>query len=173
VAPAQNALMLRCRIPAGELSSVQLRGLAEIADAFGGGYADITTRSNIQIREIAPKNIIHVLTKLQELGLTARGSGVDNIRNITASPTAGIDTTELIDTRPLAKALHHYILNHRDLYGLPRKFNVAFDGGGSVSVLAETNDIGFAAVKVRGSGEVRPGVYFRVELAGITGHKQF
>ena len=173
VAPAQDAFMLRCRIPAGELSSSQLRGLAEIAEEFGGGYADITTRSNIQVRQIAPRHIIKVLTRLQELGLIARGSGVDNVRNITASPTAGIDASELIDTRPLAKALHYYILNHRDLYGLPRKFNVAFDGGGGVSVLADTNDIGFVAVQVGEDKEVEPGVYFRVELAGITGHKQF
>lgn len=167
VAPAQNAFMLRCRIPAGELTSAQMRGLADIAHDWGGGYADITTRSNIQIREIAPRSIINVLTRLQEIGLTARGSGVDNVRNITASPTAGIDPTELIDTRPFAKALHHYILNHRDLYGLPRKFNVGFDGGGSVSVVADTNDIGFIAVRVGND------ICFRVELAGITGHKQF
>ncbi|HKS36659.1 MAG TPA: NirA family protein [Verrucomicrobiae bacterium] len=203
VAPAQNALMLRCRIPAGELTSAQLTGLADMAADFGGGYADITTRSNIQIREIAPKNIIKVLTRLQELGLSSRGSGVDNVRNITASPTAGLDLTELYDTRPLAHALHHYILNHRDLFGLPRKFNVAFDGGGGVSVLADTNDIGFVAVKVAQASSLRvgraslpreqnvgqedaartrrleacttpdPGVYFRVQLAGITGHKQF
>jgi ferredoxin-nitrite reductase len=173
VAPAQNALMLRCRIPAGELTALQMRGLADIAEQWGGGYADITTRSNIQIRQIAPRNIIKVLTRLQELGLTARGSGVDNIRNITASPTAGIDRTELIDARPLAKALHYYILNQRDLYGLPRKFNVAFDGGGAVSVLAETNDIGFRALRIGEGHGIEPGVYFRVELAGITGHKQF
>ncbi|MBI2929789.1 MAG: precorrin-3B synthase [Verrucomicrobia bacterium] len=151
VAPAQNAFMLRCRIPAGELTSAQMRGLADIADEFGAGYGDITTRSNVQIREIAPRHIVKVLTRLQELGLTARGSGVDNVRNITASPTAGIDPVELIDTRPLAKELHHYILNHRDLFGLPRKFNVAFDGGGAVSVVADTNDIGFVAVRIRAS----------------------
>jgi ferredoxin-nitrite reductase len=188
VAPAQNAFMLRCRIPAGELTAAQLCGLADIADAWGGGYADITTRSNIQVREIAPRNMVRVLTKLQEIGLTARGSGVDNVRNITASPTAGIDPAELIDTRPLARGLHHYILNHRDLYGLPRKFNVAFDGGGSISVVADTNDIGFVAVRLEKAihpagasnsetpgidAVLEPGVYFRVELAGITGHKQF
>ncbi|HLX68832.1 MAG TPA: NirA family protein, partial [Verrucomicrobiae bacterium] len=132
VGPTQNSFMLRCRIPAGELTALQLRGLADIANDFGNGKAAITTRSNIQIREIAPRNLVNVLTRLQSLGLTARGSGVDNIRNITASPTAGFDPQELIDTRPFAHALHHYILNHRDLYGLPRKFNVAFEGGGSV-----------------------------------------
>ena len=92
---------------------------------------------------------------LQELGLTSRGAGADNIRNITGSPTAGIDPQELIDTRPLARVLHHHILNHRELYGLPRKFNIAFDGGGRVGVLEDTNDIGFAAVAVAGTGTRR------------------
>ena len=84
---------------------------------------------------------------MQELGLTSRGSGADNIRNITGSPTAGIDPQELIDTRPLCSAMHHYILNHREMYGLPRKFNIAFDGGGKVPVLEDTNDIGFVAAR--------------------------
>jgi len=173
VAPAQNSFMLRGRVPAGELTAAQMRGLAEIADEWGGGYVDLTTRANFQIREIAPRNCIKVLLRLQELGLTARGSGVDNIRNITATPTAGIDPSELIDTRPMAKGIHYYILNNRDLYGLPRKFNISFDGGGSISVAADTNDIGFIAVRVGEGHGVEPGVYFRVELAGITGHQQF
>src|ERR1043165_2769429 len=78
VAPAQNSFMLRCRIPAGELTALQMKGLADIADDFGNGQAAITTRSNIQVREIAPRNLVQVLTRLQSLGLTARGSGVDN-----------------------------------------------------------------------------------------------
>src|SRR5262249_33181226 len=86
VGPTQDSFMLRCRIPAGELTALQLRGLADIADDFGNGKAAITTRSNIQVREIAPGNLVNVLTRLQSLGLTSRGSGVDNIRNITASP---------------------------------------------------------------------------------------
>ena len=110
VAPAQNSLMLRCRIPAGELTSAQLDGLADIAEQWGAGNSDVTTRANIQIRQIAPKNIVKVLMRLQEIGLTSKGSGVDNVRNITATPTAGVDRDELIDTRPLALAMHHYIL---------------------------------------------------------------
>src|SRR6185369_13406076 len=187
VGPTQDSFMLRCRIPAGELTASQLRGLADLADEFGNGKAAVTTRSNIQIREIAPRNLVNVLTRLQSLGLTARGSGVDNVRNVTASPTAGFDPQEFIDTRPFAHALHHYILNQRDLYGLPRKFNVSFEGGGSVDTVADTNDLGFMAVKAGGTsspvlkGEslkdasqvaIEPSVYFRVELAGITGHKQ-
>ena len=67
--------------------------------------------------------------------------------------------------------MHHYILNHREMYGLPRKFNIAFDGGGAVPVLEDTNDIGFVAVRVDGGAGIEPGVYFRLQLGGITGHR--
>jgi ferredoxin-nitrite reductase len=106
---------------------------------------------------------------LHELGIINRGAGADNIRNITASPTAGIDPQELIDTRPLAKQMHHYILNHREMYGLPRKFNIAFDGGGAISALEDTNDIGLTAVRLKSGGEIG----FLLTLGGITGHKDF
>ena len=44
---------------------------------------------------------------------------------------------------------HFHILNERALYGLPRKFNVAFDGAGIIPVLEDTNDIAFQAVEVK------------------------
>jgi ferredoxin-nitrite reductase len=173
VAPAQDSFMLRLRIPGGILSAHQMSGLADLAERLGPARADLTTRANMQIRELQPKDIVRVLNSVQSLGLTSRGSGADNIRNITASPTTGLDPNELIDVAPLTEALHHYILNSRDLYELPRKFNVAFDNGGSISVVADTNDIGFQAVRVRERRDVPAGVYFRILLCGITGHKQF
>ncbi len=174
VTPAQESLMLRCRIAGGALSGHQFRGLAEIAADWGPGHADLTTRANLQIREIMPENCPDVLMKLLDLGLTSQGSGADNIRNITATPTSGFDPTELIDVMPYARAMHHYILKNRDLYGLPRKFNISYDSGGCVSVCADTNDIGFHAVKVGPNlNGIEPGVYFRMQLCGITGHKQF
>jgi ferredoxin-nitrite reductase len=173
VAPAQDSFMVRLRIPGAVLSSHQMRGLARLAAEYGPGRADLTTRSNVQIRSLQPKNIVCVLNAIQALGLSSRGSGADNIRNITASPITGIDPAELYDVAPLAAGLGHYIFNSRDLYGLPRKFNIAFDNGGAISVLADTNDIGFVAVQVAEGRSVPPGVYFRVLLCGITGHKQF
>jgi len=173
VAPAQDSFMLRMRTPGGVLTTNQMRGLAEMAEDWGSGRLDLTTRSNVQIRELQPKDIIRVLAKIQSLGMTSRGTGADNIRNITASPLAGLDPSELYDVSPLAEALQLYISNSRDLFELPRKFNVAFDGGGAVSVVADTNDIGFVAVRVKEGRGIPPGVYFRVLLCGITGHKQF
>lgn len=174
VTPAQEAYMLRCRIPGCALDSRQLRGLAEIARDWGGNHCDVTTRGNIQIREIQPPDTVKILNKLVDLGLTSRGSGADNVRNITATPTTGFDKDELIDVMPYAKAMHHTILNNRDLYGMPRKFNISYDSGGAISVCADTNDIAFYAVTLNEpTADLEKGVYFRVQLCGITGHKQF
>jgi ferredoxin-nitrite reductase len=173
VAPAQDSFMLRLRVPGGILATHQFRGLAQMAEDWGSGRADLTTRSNLQIREFQPKDIVRVLNRLQSLGLTSRGSGADNIRNITASPITGLDSQELIDVAPLADALQAYISNSADMYELPRKFNVAFDNGGAISVVADTNDMGFVAVRVGDGRSVPAGIYFRVLLCGITGHRQF
>lgn len=171
VAPAQNSYMCRMRIPNGILNAWQFEGVADIAERLGGGYAHVTTRANLQIREIKAEHAPDLLEELVALGITSKGSGADNIRNVTGSTTAGIDPQELVDTRPYAKRWHNHILNDRSLYGLPRKFNVSFDGGGIIATLEETNDIGFQAVEVTDGAPVPAGVYWRLALGGISGHK--
>jgi ferredoxin-nitrite reductase len=171
VAPTQSSYMCRMRIPNGILKHWQFSGVADLADRFAGNYAHVTTRANLQIREIEPKNAVNVIEGIQDLGLCSRGSGADNIRNVTGTPTAGIDPQELLDTRPHAREWHFHILNDRSLYGLPRKFNVAFDGAGRIPVLEDTNDIAFQAVEVRDGHAVEAGIYYRLALGGITGHK--
>jgi ferredoxin-nitrite reductase len=173
VAPAQQSYMCRLRIPNGILKHWQLSGLAKLAEKYAGGYSHVTTRANLQMREIEPKNAIAMLEAIQDLGLCSRGSGADNIRNVTGTPTAGIDPQELIDTRPYAREWHFHILNERALYGLPRKFNVGFDGAGRIPVLEDTNDIGFQAVEVMDGFGAEAGIWFRLALGGITGHRDF
>ena len=173
VAPNQNSYMCRLRMPNGILAHWQFAGVADLAERYGGGYGHVTTRANLQVREIEAKNAVAMVEAVQDLGLCSRGSGADNIRNVTGSPTAGIDPQELIDTRPYAREWHFHILNERALYGLPRKFNVGFDGGGIIPVLEDTNDIGFQAVEVKEGCEAAPGVWFRLMIGGITGHRDF
>jgi ferredoxin-nitrite reductase len=173
VAPNQTSYMCRLRIPNGILKHWQFAGVADLAERFGGGYSHITTRANIQIREIPPKHSVRLLEGIQDIGLCSRGSGADNIRNVTGTPTAGIDPQELIDTREYAREWHYHILNDRSLTGLPRKFNVAFDGAGKIAVLEDTNDIAFAAVEVKDGFGVDAGVWFRLGIGGITGHRDF
>jgi ferredoxin-nitrite reductase len=173
VAPAQSSYMCRLRIPNGILKHWQFAGLADVAESYCGPYAHVTTRANLQIREIEPKHAVNVIEAIQDLGLCSRGAGADNIRNVTGTPTAGIDPQELLDTRPYAREWHFHILNDRTLYGLPRKFNVGFDGAGVIPVLEDTNDIGFQAVEVRDGFGIAGGVWFRLALGGITGHRDF
>lgn len=170
VAPPQSSYMCRLRIPNGILKHWQLAGVADVAEKFAGPYAHVTTRANLQLREIEPKNAVNVLEGIQDIGLCSRGSGADNIRNVTGTPTAGIDPQELLDTRPHARAMHFHILNDRSLYGLPRKFNIAFDGAGRIAVLEDTNDIAFQAIEVLDGHGIDPGTYYRLALGGITGH---
>jgi len=173
VAPNQNSYMCRLRMPNGILKAAQFAGVADLAERYGGGYAHVTTRANLQIREVEARDAVAMVEAIQDLGLCSRGSGADNIRNVTGTPTAGIDPQELIDTRPYAREWHFHILNDRSLYGLPRKFNVAFDGAGTVPVLEDTNDIGFQAVRVNEGFGLAPGVWFKLCLGGITGHRDF
>jgi ferredoxin-nitrite reductase len=173
VAPNQNSYMCRMRVPNGILKAWQFAAIADLAEKYAGGYAHVTTRANLQVREVAAENGIALLESLTDIGIICKGSGADNIRNVTGSATAGIDPQELLDSRPYARAWHHHILNDRSLYGLPRKFNVAFDGGGLIPVLEDTNDIAFTAVTVSEGGGAEPGVWFRLGLGGITGHEDF
>ena len=150
--PNQEAYMARLRIPGGQLHSFQLRELADIADRLTSGYVQVTTRANLQMRLIQPKDTVEFVRRIQGIGLHTRGAGADNIRNLTCDPTSGVDPDELIDTLPLTHALGQLILNHREFYDLPRKFNIAFHGGGKIPTVEDTNDIGFKAVKVRSAG---------------------
>jgi ferredoxin-nitrite reductase len=173
VAPNQNSYMCRLRVPNGIVQNGKFAGLADLAERYGGGYAHVTTRANIQIREVDAHNAVAMIEAIEDLGLSSRGSGADNIRNVTGTPTAGIDPQELIDTRSYAREWHFHILNDRSLYGLPRKFNVAFDGAGTIPVLEDTNDIGFQAVAVNDGFGLEPGIWFKLCLGGITGHCDF
>ncbi|MEL6400512.1 MAG: ferredoxin--nitrite reductase [Cyanobacteria bacterium J06626_4] len=140
--------MLRMRLPNGILSSQKMRVLAEVVQRYGDdGSADITTRQNLQLRGIRLEDIPDIFQRFEAVGLTSIQSGMDNVRNITGSPVAGIDASELIDTRGLVKKLQDMITNRSagnpEFTNLPRKFNIAVEGGRDNAVHAEINDIAF------------------------------
>lgn len=140
--------MLRMRMPSGILSSHQMQVLAEIVQRYGeDGNADITTRQNLQLRGIRLEDVPDIFDRLQAAGMTSIQSGMDNVRNITASPVAGLDADELIDVRHLVKQVQDMITNdgegNPEFTNLPRKFNIAIEGGRDNSVHAEINDIAF------------------------------
>jgi ferredoxin-nitrite reductase len=140
--------MLRLRMPNGQLNSEQLRTLAAIIERYGeDGSADITTRQNIQLRGVRLEDTPEIFPKLEAVGLTSIQSGMDNVRNLTGSPVAGIDPHELFDTRELNQKLQDLITNqgkgNYSYSNLPRKFNIAIEGARDNSIHAEINDIAF------------------------------
>ncbi|MGF1571329.1 MAG: ferredoxin--nitrite reductase [Nodosilinea sp.] len=140
--------MLRLRMPSGVLNGFKARTLAEIIQRYGDdGSADITTRQNIQLRGILLEDIPDIFRQLEAAGLTSVQSGMDNVRNITGSPVAGIDASELLDTQGLVRQVQDMITNNGKgnpaFSNLPRKFNIALEGGRDNSIHAEINDIAF------------------------------
>lgn len=140
--------MMRLRLPNGIMNSEQMRVLGEIVQRYGSdGNADITTRQNLQLRGIRIEDIPDIFRKMKAVGLTSVQSGMDNVRNITGSPVAGIDGDELFDTRELCQQVQDMITNHgegnSEFTNLPRKFNIAIAGCRDNSVHAEINDIAF------------------------------
>lgn len=138
--------MMRLRVPNGVISSEQLKVLANVVQRYGDdGSADITTRQNIQLRGISLQDVPEIFTNLKSVGLTSIQSGMDNVRNITGSPVAGIDIDELIDTREIAIDLQNMLTNYGEgnpqFSNLPRKLNIAIEGGKDNSIHAEINDI--------------------------------
>ncbi len=140
--------MMRLRVPNGIISGEQMRVLGEIVQRYGDdGNADITTRQNLQLRGIRIEDIPDIFQRLKSVGMTSVQSGMDNVRNITGSPMAGLDADELIDTRELVQKVQDMITNcgqgNYQFTNLPRKFNIAIEGGRDNSVHAEINDIAF------------------------------
>lgn len=140
--------MLRLRMPNGVLSAYKARTLAEIIQRYGAdGSADVTTRQNIQLRGILLEDIPDIFRRMHAAGLTSVQSGMDNVRNITGSPVAGLDADELIDTQGLVIKVQDMITDNGQgnlaFTNLPRKFNIAIEGGRDNSIHAEINDIAF------------------------------
>ncbi len=153
--------MLRLRLPHGLLTSSQLRVLAEIVQRYGAeGSADITTRQNLQLRGIRLEDIPDIFRRLEAAGMTSVQSGMDNVRNITGSPVAGLDAHELMDTRSLVQQVQDLITNcgqgNPEFANLPRKFNIAIEGGRDNSVHAEINDIAFVPAYQVGAAQGEP-----------------
>ena len=167
--------MMRLRLPSGILTSPQLRVLAEIVQRYGeDGNADITTRQNLQLRGIRIEDLPQIFDKLKVVGLTSVQSGMDNVRNITASPIAGLDADELIDVRQLVQQVQDMITNHGEgnpeFTNLPRKFNIAIEGGRDNSVHAEINDIAFVPAFKENAGVSELG--FNVVVGGFFSAKR-
>lgn len=160
--PKAGHFMMRVRIPGGDLTAHQLRTVAAVAQEYGGGIADITTRQNFQFHWMTIENIPKAIALLNAAGLSTVGACGDITRNLCGCPVAGIDPAELYDARPILHEVTRYFLGNRDFSDLPRKYKVSLSGCAIHCNQPEINDLGIQAVRRRRQGAWEIGFHVRV-----------
>jgi sulfite reductase (ferredoxin) len=139
--------LVRIRIANGLLHAHQVRAIADVADRYANGVADITVRQNIQLHWVAADALPEVLDILWRHNLTTMGSCGDDTRNITGCPLAGLDADEICDASPLALEATRALVGNNDFYNLPRKFKVTITGCRVWCSYPEINDVGLTAIR--------------------------
>jgi sulfite reductase (ferredoxin) len=159
---ATEYFMVRIRIPNGVLRSDQVRLLAELAEDYGRGVADITVRQNVQLHWVTIQAIPDLIEKLQASGLTTTGACGDVVRNVTGCPVAGLAADEHFDASPYALAVDRALGGNREFYNLPRKFKMTVTSCRSWCSYPEINDVAFTATQRRRGGIVESGFSLRI-----------
>lgn len=160
--PASDGMfMVRIRIPGGDLTSKQLRAVADLAREHGRDLVDITVRQNFQLHWVRLRSLADILDRLREVGLSTTEACGDCVRNIINCPVSGVDADELYDTTSLIREVNDFFEGNREFSNLPRKFKIAITGCAVRCVYPEINDIGLFAVKTE-SGQVA----FRARIGG-------
>ncbi len=155
--------MQRIKIPGGVVTAAQLDALADATERWGRGLAHVTTRQDIQLHYLEIEESVDLQRALVQAGITTVGACADTLRNVTASPFAGVIPEEVFDVTPHAHAITQHFLFHPHNRKLPRKFKIALSGSDADLAQVMINDIGLFAVL---RGEERG---FRAYVAGGLG----
>ncbi|MEP2023934.1 MAG: nitrite/sulfite reductase [Reichenbachiella sp.] len=159
--------MVRIKIPFGKMTVKQLRRIADISNEFGGGNLHATTRQDIQIHYVSLDRTPELWAKLEQDDITVREACGNTLRNVTASPVAGIDKDEPFDVSPYAHSLFKYFLRNPVCQEMGRKFKISFSSSEKDTGISFIHDIGFIPkVKKEGGKEIRG---FKVMIGGGLG----
>ena len=139
--PTPGFFMIRVRIPGGRTNASQILALAEIAAMRGNRLLDVTTRQQIQLRQIRIEEVPTIFAKMEEVGLNSMQTGMDNVRNIMTCPVAGLNPDEVLDATPVVAAMTQEIVYNREYTNLPRKYNVTVTGCPDNCLHTETQDL--------------------------------
>jgi sulfite reductase (ferredoxin) len=146
--------MLRVRIDGGQLTTRQLRVIADISNKYARGTADITDRQNVQLHWIEIESMPAIWEALEEVGLDTTEACGDTPRVILGCPLAGIDDDELIDATAQITAIYDQYIGDKAFSNLPRKFKSSISGCAGQCTHHEINDVAFTAVRHPETGEI-------------------
>jgi len=142
---ARDGLLVRLRITGGRLGADKARALAALAEFYGNGLFDLSARANLQMRGIGESDLAPLLDALADLDLLDDDPAGEAVRNVIASPLAGLGGG--LDIGPLVAALEARLTRDPALHALPGKFGFLIDDGGDPSLAGVPADVRFDAVR--------------------------
>ncbi len=163
----QGVQMIRIKLPYGRMTVKQMLKISDVSDEYAIRNLHLTTRQDIQIHYVSLERTPELWAKLEEESITLREACGNTVRNITGSPTAGIDPKELFDITPYAHEMFKYFLRNPICQEMGRKFKVAFSSSEEDTALTFMHDLGFIPkLKTENGVEVRG---FKVMIGGGLG----
>ena len=159
--------MIRIKLPYGRVTTKQLDRISDVSDKYATGNLHITTRQDIQIHFVSLERTPELWAELEQDSITLREACGNTVRNVTASPLAGVDPNEPFDVTPYAHAFFEYLLRNPICQDMGRKFKIAFSSSEKDTAYAFIHDLGFIPkVKIENGEEVRG---FKIVFGGGLG----
>jgi len=154
--------MMRTKVPGGQLTAERAQALEGIAQRFGHGFCDITTRQTIQFHWLKIEDIPEIFSTLAAVGMTTSGACGDDTRNVVGCPVAGIDPTELFDATPQLQEVSALLTDNREFSNLPRKYKIAIAGCCIQCAQPDINCLAFFAIERQRNGQRELGYGLKV-----------
>ncbi|EIJ38980.1 HEPN domain-containing protein [Galbibacter orientalis] len=141
----EGVQMVRIKLPYGKVTGNQLLRICDVSDEYSRGRLHITTRQDIQIHYVSLDRTPELWAELEQSDVTIREACGNTVRNITASPEAGVDPNEPFDVTPYAHAAFQFFLRNPICQEMGRKFKMSFSSTDKDSALSYIHDLGFIA----------------------------
>jgi len=156
--------MVRIKLPFGKVTFKQLLRIADVSDEYASHNLHLTTRQDIQIHYVSLDRTPQLWAELERDDITLREACGNTVRNVTASPAAGVDPKEPFDVSPYAHATFEYFLRNPICQDMARKFKISFSSSDEDTAFSYIHDIG-AIPKINDKGERG----FKIMLGGGLG----
>jgi sulfite reductase (ferredoxin) len=134
--------MVRIKLPFGKVTFKQLLRIADISDKYASRNLHLTTRQDIQIHYVSLDRTPQLWAELEQDDITLREACGNTVRNVTSSPTSGIDPAEPFDVSPYAQATFEYFLRNPICQDMGRKFKISFSSSDADTAFSYIHDIG-------------------------------
>jgi len=116
--------MQRVKLPAGVISAVQARCVADVAELYGRSSIHLTTRGSMEIHWLKGEDLPLVRQKFAMVGLTSRGACGGAVRGISCYSQG---SAEFPCLESMARRLQCHFTGNPLFEGLPKKFKIGIE----------------------------------------------